>query len=225
METSFGVATGLGPEYASLGVDLNMVRAVTHGVEIPGFGRYGPHPIAAQLKENSEFKESFITWFDNELTHEFLPDTTIDILEEMKDALEPYMQEHLRRWPYITGGIDGWNSQLDMIRDFLNRRPSYLRQHLQGFTSEGSEEIYLAQNTPNPFSYSTTFTYKLPSSEEVVLTVFDASGQVITSLINEFQQSGTHSITWNITGLHPGVYFYSLRAGKKQKTKAMLIME
>ncbi len=225
METSFGVATGLGPEYASLGVDLNMIKAVTEGVDIPGFGKYGPHPIMVQLMYNSEFRESFIAWFEHALTHEFLPDTSIKILDEMTDELEPFMEEHLARWPYITDGIDGWYSQLEEIRDFLSQRPYYIRKHLQEFSTLGSTSIYLPQNAPNPFSYETTFRYELPLASDVVLTVFDASGRAIKTLVQEFQQAGPHTFTWHVPGLCPGVYFYSLRARDMVKTKPMLIME
>jgi hypothetical protein len=225
METSFGVATGLGPEYASLGIDLNMVKAVTEGVDIPGFGKYGPHPVMEELMDNPSFRESFVAWFEHALDHEFLPDSTIGLLEEITAGLEPYMEEHLKRWPYIAGGLDGWKDQLDLIREFLLQRPYYVRQHLQEFANAGSTGIYLPQNSPNPFRDLTNFKYTLSIGADVVLAVYDVSGKLITVLVDEFQQAGLHTFTWYIPALSPGAYFYSLRTVNQVITKPMLKIE
>ena len=74
METGFGVATGLGPEYSMLGPGLNMFEAAIRGLEIPGFGTYGPHPILAEIYNNGEFREDFIDWFVERFAHEFSPE-------------------------------------------------------------------------------------------------------------------------------------------------------
>ncbi len=81
METGFGVATGLGPQYSELGPQLNMFQATIRGLEIPNFGTYGPHPILTKIYKNEEFREDFIDWFVASFNDEFHPDSMNMILD------------------------------------------------------------------------------------------------------------------------------------------------
>ena len=130
METGFGVATGLGPEFAMLGPQFNMLKAAIEGIDIPGFGTYGPHPILAKIYNNEEFKDSFIDWFAYHLNHEFIPDSMNYILEEMAAEIRPYMQEYKHRWPFIADVNDAWANSLEQIKEFNNIRPVHMRRHL-----------------------------------------------------------------------------------------------
>jgi hypothetical protein len=130
METGFGVATGLGPEFAMLGPQFNMLKAAIEGIDIPGFGKYGPHPILAKIYNNEEFKDSFIDWFAYHFNHEFIPDSMNYILEEMAAEIRPYMQEYKHRWPFIGDVNDVWANSLEQIKEFNNIRPVYMRRHL-----------------------------------------------------------------------------------------------
>lgn len=69
---------------------------------------------------------------------------------------------------------------------------------------------WLAQNYPNPFNPSTTIEYIMPKSGFARLTVHNALGQEVASLLNGFQRSGRHSIRFEANGLPSGVYFYRL---------------
>ncbi len=71
-------------------------------------------------------------------------------------------------------------------------------------------EITLSQNYPNPFNPSTVISYTLPEAATVVLEVFDHLGRTVETLVNQYQQSGPHQVTFNATNLSSGVYFYRL---------------
>jgi hypothetical protein len=81
----------------------------------------------------------------------------------------------------------------------------------------------LMQNYPNPFNPSTSIKYSLPSEEFVTLKVFDILGREVTTLVNQKQGIGEHTINFDASRFNSGVYFYSIRAGKFTDTKKMLL--
>lgn len=93
----------------------------------------------------------------------------------------------------------------------------------------------LQSNYPNPFNPTTELRYQLPEPASVRLTIFNALGQKVRTLINtEKQASGYYRHAWdgkNEKGevVSAGVYFYHLEAQgastKFQKTNKMLMLK
>ena len=63
---------------------------------------------------------------------------------------------------------------------------------------------------PNPFGSSTTIGFSLPSDGPVNLQVFDISGRLVESLIDEVLPAGEHSVVLDGSYLMPGIYFVRL---------------
>lgn len=90
---------------------------------------------------------------------------------------------------------------------------------------KGSSITYeLRQNYPNPFNPSTKIDYSIPANSFVSLKVFNAIGEQIASLVNEFQAEGNYSVTFNAGNLPSGIYFYRLNAGNYSQVKKMTIV-
>jgi hypothetical protein len=70
-------------------------------------------------------------------------------------------------------------------------------------------------NYPNPFTGSTTFSYKLPESKQVHLQVFNNLGLLVAEPVNEFQQNGEHKMIWDAEDLPEGIYYCRLQAGEQ----------
>jgi len=73
----------------------------------------------------------------------------------------------------------------------------------------------LSQNYPNPFNSSTIINYHLAQPARVEIAIYNILGQKIQTLVNEKQQSGTHTITWDGTDavgnvVSSGVFYYQL---------------
>ena len=85
------------------------------------------------------------------------------------------------------------------------------------------------RNIPNPFYLSTTISYSLNESSNVMLSVFNVSGQLIKKLVNTWQYPGDYYVIWDGTDesgsvAKPGLYFCLLSAGKTtNKTKMVRI--
>ena len=83
----------------------------------------------------------------------------------------------------------------------------------------------LEQNYPNPFNPSTTIKYQMPNAGIVTIKIFDILGREIKTIINQFEQSGVHEISYNATGLGSGIYFYHLKVNNFISTRKMILLK
>ena len=200
METGFGVATLLGPGFEMLGPQLNMFQAAIEGLYIPGFEKYGPHPVLAKLFQNEEFKEAFFGWFIDHSNHEFNPDTMNYILDEMAAEIRPYIEEYRHRWPFIGSMRGDWEYSLSQIKDFNIRRPDYIMQQMQvlnDIEENRAVDYSLLQIYPNPFVGFTTIRYQIPKAANVVIKIYNIHGQLITLYPKWHDYEGHYSISWD----------------------------
>jgi|GEM_PF-6231053 len=82
----------------------------------------------------------------------------------------------------------------------------------------------LSQNYPNPFNSSTTIEYSLATPSHVVLRVFNLLGQETETLIDTYQQAGSHTTTWSSEGLESGIYFYQLKTESFTSTRKLTVL-
>ncbi len=93
-----------------------------------------------------------------------------------------------------------------------------------------SHELALYQNHPNPFNPMTDISFTLPREEEVSLRIFDLSGRLVRTLVQQDRlAAGLHRITWNGRNdrdrlVPSGVYFYRLDFGDQVQTKRMMLV-
>lgn len=86
-------------------------------------------------------------------------------------------------------------------------------------------ETSLSQNYPNPFNPSTTINFTLAESGMVRLNVYDLSGRMITSLVNDRRPAGNYSVTFEAANLPSGVYMYRLEAGSFTQIRKMTLLK
>jgi hypothetical protein len=98
------------------------------------------------------------------------------------------------------------------------------------FTSVGEKNnmpvsFELLQNYPNPFNPSTFISYQLSKSERVTLTVSNALGQTLATLVNGYKEAGRHNEIFTADQLPTGVYFYTLTTSAGAQTKKMMLVK
>ncbi|MCD4681713.1 MAG: T9SS type A sorting domain-containing protein [Bacteroidales bacterium] len=140
----------------------------------------------------------------------------------------------------------GWPQQ-DKMGDYFDMFSDESGAHLAwAATFNGEQDVYyghitpqftgthelknnisatLSQNYPNPFKGQTNIRYYLAEESFVSIKVFDLTGRVVASLINESQNTGNHQVTYTATNLESGVYYYQLQAGDSIVTRKMMILE
>jgi hypothetical protein len=83
----------------------------------------------------------------------------------------------------------------------------------------------LSQNYPNPFNPSTRISFSIPQAGDVTLKVYDMLGREVATLVNGAMAAGTHSATFDASGMSSGIYLYELRSGNTRITNKMTLMK
>ena len=90
----------------------------------------------------------------------------------------------------------------------------------------GSRAGYgLRQNLPNPSWPVTNIQFSIAKRGLTILKLFDVSGQVVATLVNDVKEPGTYTVRFDGSTLASGVYFYQLMAGSYVETKKMVLLE
>ena len=97
--------------------------------------------------------------------------------------------------------------------------------NVQNLNTETPPNFSLYQNYPNPFNPSTTIRFSLPKSSYVRISVYDNTGKVIETIVNDNLQAGTYETKWDGSKHSSGVYFYRIDAGAFSGTKYMLLIK
>ncbi len=74
---------------------------------------------------------------------------------------------------------------------------------------------------------SASIEYWLPSDGIVSISLYDGTGQLIRSLVDEWMPSGDHELAWNAKDaigntLHPGIYLVTLQTGDVRETTRVI---
>jgi hypothetical protein len=87
---------------------------------------------------------------------------------------------------------------------------------LKNLDNERVSYSELSQNYPNPFNPSTAIRFDIDRSEKVILQIYNNEGRLITTLIDNHMNAGSHEVSWNGKNddgltVASGVYYYILK--------------
>ncbi|MCK4413208.1 MAG: T9SS type A sorting domain-containing protein [Candidatus Eisenbacteria sp.] len=90
--------------------------------------------------------------------------------------------------------------------------------------------LRLHPNRPSPFRTTTTIAYDLPAESRVSLRIYDLTGRVMRSLVDDrMQVQGSHEVVWDGRDdagrpVASGVYLYRMESDEQQLTRRMLML-
>jgi len=83
-------------------------------------------------------------------------------------------------------------------------------------------ELY--QNYPNPFNPETNIKFGLPKAGKLSISVYNALGQKVATVLNEFRQAGYHIIKFDAANMPSGIYFYRIKTDDFSQIKKMILI-
>ena len=86
-------------------------------------------------------------------------------------------------------------------------------------------QFSLSQNYPNPFNPVTVINYSIPAGNNVTLKVYNIIGKEVMTLVNERQNAGNYSVTFDGGSLSSGMYYYKMESGNFMDTKKMILIK
>ncbi|GAB5409045.1 MAG: hypothetical protein BalsKO_14100 [Balneolaceae bacterium] len=84
----------------------------------------------------------------------------------------------------------------------------------------------LDQNYPNPFNPSTQIPFSVSEPAFITLTVYDALGREVETIVNEFKNPNKYQVLFDSKNLSSGMYYYRLTSDKFEgATKKMMLLK
>ncbi len=132
-------------------------------------------------------------------------------------------------WQADGGGYYTLSEQWGIVTPHLY---FYQRSGATGFSSTTHKMIpfHLGQNWPNPFNGTTVIPFRLEESSSVQLTIYNLSGQHVTTLKDGYLSAGSHEIHWQGRDdkgwpVSSGQYIYRLHAGPNAQSKRLSFIQ
>ena len=121
-----------------------------------------------------------------------------------------------------------WQRQRQTWDTFVNEMWAAYRGTVSSVADRGKtslpEQYKLNQNYPNPFNPITIINYELPITKYVDVSIYNAIGQKVATLVNDYQDAGKHQVEWNASGIASGVYYYKITTADFVKVKKMILI-
>lgn len=94
---------------------------------------------------------------------------------------------------------------------------------------EGPAAFHLYPGYPNPFNSTATIRYDIPQSTWLLISIYNAMGQNIKTLIDEHVNAGSHRIQWDATNdsnkpVSSGLYFITLKTADKTERQKIMVL-
>lgn len=122
--------------------------------------------------------------------------------------------------------LPGFNAQADISSKF-----HALIQACTAGESEAAEVAYnddipFVRNFPNPFTGQTTIEFTVSKDTPVTLSVSDANGRKIATLLNnEAKTKGTHQLIFDGSNYPAGIYYYIIQIDEYVGTQKMVLVK
>ena len=160
----------------------------------------------------------------------------------------PIYSSSLRHIGFGQDGIGSWQGIYDVSSDtlkiegfwytgqppaptptFFNAPTTYVKVSTSIINNENKipESFLLHQNYPNPFNPETTIEFVVQQSSRVKLKIYNTTGQIVRTLVDDYKTTGKYSLIWDGKDnsgktVPSGNYFYQISVGALTFTKKMI---
>jgi len=175
------------------------------GINLSGNEFYGPIPESIGELINLEY-----LWLDDNLLNDTIPLSicSLDSIKNLSFNLNKLCPPYPECIEQYVGEQDTTNCSTMSITD-----------NLIPITYN------LSNPYPNPFNPTTSISFSISQSDIVSLNIYDITGKLITTLINEQLNIGYHSIDWDGTNYSSGMYLVKMESGEYVETQKLLLVK
>ncbi len=164
----------------------------------------------------------------------------IPINTSLIEGLQANMGDVFRMWFFTGDGSDytifgwwpttahnGWGD-LDDMGEITLATASGINFNKKSIKNSNELSIYCS--TINSFKNEIYFSYNIPSYSNVTLNIYNSSGQMIKSIINENKIPGKYTTKWNTCNndgieVPSGIYFYMLEVDNNKVPGKMILIK
>lgn len=119
---------------------------------------------------------------------------------------------------------------IDMIAKITFDVPRSVDPKTEQQMSAVLKTFTLMQNYPNPFNPTTNIIFAIPRPNVVSVRIYDVTGRLVKTLVNEFRSAGEHVVMWdgrNDEGqkASSGMYINEIRYDGSVMTRKMLMLK
>ena len=126
---------------------------------------------------------------------------------------------------YIATGFGHLNQYGYYSTHIVTAKISVDESDLSNIDNSLVSEYALHIPYPNPFNPTTTIPFSLPKYSFVSIKVYDINGALVSTLVEDYFNQGTHSLTWDGTNLSSGQYFLKMESGSFSKTQIISLIK
>ncbi|MEW6196917.1 MAG: T9SS type A sorting domain-containing protein [Bacteroidota bacterium] len=183
--------------------------------------------IADYLISNYEWKLCYSDTFynnnvDDPVVIAYYPNSTSTITINFAQFPQLRSEEYFRLQLIVGPNNGQWLNDASKVKYIKN---SLLAKKSSDMNSSIPSTYELKQNYPNPFNPTTTISYSLKEKGLVQLNVYNVLGQKVAELVNQRQEAGNHSVTFNGSGLPSGIYIYRIQSSEFSDSKKFILMK
>lgn len=104
-------------------------------------------------------------------------------------------------------------------------RFTFLITGVSPISSNVPDEFKLFNNYPNPFNPNTKIKFNIKDLRLVTLKVYDITGKLVSTLVNQKLQAGEYNVDFDGGELSSGIYIYRLVAGDFVQSEKMILIK
>ena len=87
------------------------------------------------------------------------------------------------------------------------------------------KKVALNRAYPNPFNPVTSVNYTLSDMDHVTLSLYNLTGQLIETLVNEKQDAGSYTLVWDAALVPSGMYFLRMETSNEMFHQKLMLLK
>jgi len=128
-------------------------------------------------------------------------------------------------FPGVTGGLDPEDPGSTTTDGVKFEQMSLAQQVITSNEQFIGDRFALEECFPNPAHTKTTMHFRVNSTYQVFIDLYDAQGQKVKAIVNDVYEPGEYKIETDLTGLPAGSYIYELKTGFYKDSKKLVIVK